>query len=85
MLKQNIVTDTIANEMLMELSDAEQETSNGGLSMSPYETPLSMPPFPSIPVDIYGSPNVSCPACSSGMNPNYNDPLMVELQIAADS
>jgi hypothetical protein len=81
MLKQNIVTNTTANEMLVELSDAEQETSNGGLSMPPYETPLSMPPFPSIPADIYGSPNMSCPACSSGMNPNYHNDGLVSTPL----
>jgi hypothetical protein len=81
MLKQTIVADTIANEMLAELSDAEQEASNGGIAIMPSsETPLSIPPFPSISLDIYGPPNVSCPACSSGMNPNYNnDPTPTPL------
>jgi hypothetical protein len=81
MLKQNIVTNTTANKMLMELSDAEQEASKGGSMWGAGEseqTILSMPAFPSMPVDMYGPPSVSCPACSSGMNPNYNhDPKAV--------
>jgi hypothetical protein len=46
MLKQNIVADTTSNEMIVELSDAEQEASNGGIAIMPSsETPLSMPEY----------------------------------------
>ncbi len=89
MLKQNTVTNTTVNEMLVELSESEQEASNGGLSMAPAttpseESPFTMPAFPSMPVGLYGPPNVSCPACSSGMNPNYhNGPAPTSLQINA--
>jgi hypothetical protein len=75
MLKQIIVADTIEDEMLVELSDGEQEASNGGISRGPLlgtpssDTPSSTPAFPSISIGMYGPPNVSCPACSSGMNP----------------
>jgi hypothetical protein len=75
MLKQKVVADTTANKMLVELSDAEQEASNGGLSMLPPSPPslesITIPEVPSISIDIYGPPNASCPACSSGQNPNY--------------
>jgi hypothetical protein len=73
MLKQIIVANTIANEMLVELSDVEQEASNGGLLMLPSDDSLTMPEMPAFPVisiDIYEPPNVSCPACSSGLNPH---------------
>jgi hypothetical protein len=85
MLKQIIVADTMSNEMLVELSDGEQEASNGGISMGPLlgtpssDTPSSTPAFPSISVGMYEPPNMSCPACSSGMNPhgivNYPAPI----------
>jgi hypothetical protein len=53
MLKQNIVTDTAANEMIVELSDAEQEASNGGIAIMPSpETPLSMPEY--LPISHVG-------------------------------
>jgi hypothetical protein len=82
MLKQIIVTDTIANEMLVELSDGEQEASNGGiLYLPPSDTPSTKPAFPSISIGMYEPPNVSCPACSSGLNPHggVNTPAKVTL------
>jgi hypothetical protein len=72
MLKQTIVADTIEHKMLVELSDVEQEASNGGIlyyDTPQSDTPSSTPAFPSISIGMYGPPNVSCPACSSGMNP----------------
>lgn len=81
MLKQNTVADTIEHEMLMELSEGEQEASNGGIAYAEpqSETPSYMPGFPSISIGMYEYPNVSCPACSSGVNPhgivNYPAPV----------
>ncbi|NJM77564.1 MAG: hypothetical protein HC852_19530 [Acaryochloridaceae cyanobacterium RU_4_10] len=84
MLKQNIVGDTIANEMLMELSDGEQEASNGGMYYAPpSDTPSYMPEVPSISIGMYGPPSVSCPACSSGQSPHYYGPFRDTSKYAA--
>jgi hypothetical protein len=72
MLKQTIVANTIEGEMLVELSEGEQEASNGGIYMVPSDNSptITMPAFPVISIGMYDSPNVSCPACSSGLNPH---------------
>jgi hypothetical protein len=83
MLKQTIVADTIEHKMLVELSDVEQEASNGGIYMVPSDNSptITVPAFPVISIGMYEPPNVSCPACSSGLNPHggVNTPAKVAL------
>jgi hypothetical protein len=78
MLKQSIVADTIANKLLVDLSEAEQEASNGGLSTP--SLAVSIPALPPISIGMFDPLNTSCPACSSGLNPNNSEPVINNYQ-----
>lgn len=51
MSKQYTITHQIAEELLIELSEAEQEVNKGGYYMTPVPN-TSVPYIPSIPVDL---------------------------------
>jgi hypothetical protein len=89
MSNQYSILDDFTNPLLVELSEAEQEASNGGQMVAP-PAPTApttpMPPMPSIPSNLFGTPSASCPACSSGMNPNYGSgPVFIPPTVMSTS